>query len=94
MAADFDGSILTSIVEITPKGTYETCLLNTVAENRSWFTPRQFSRSKLAIRIYAMMGHPSHKDFHNMVCSHTIKNCPLTIDDITGANTVFGPDLG
>ena len=29
-----------------------------------------------------------------MVRSHTIKNLPLAIEDITVANTIFGPDLG
>ena len=71
VVADLDSAILASIANISLDG---NCLLNKVAENCSWFTPQQFSKSKLARRIYAMMGCPSRRDFQNMVRSHAIKN--------------------
>ena len=58
------------------------------------FTPLRVSRAKLARRICAIMGCPSCKYFQNMERIHTIKNCPLTIQDVTAANTTFGIDLG
>ena len=39
------------------------------------------------------MGHTSSRYFQNMVHSHAIKKCPLLLEDITIANTIFGPDL-
>ena len=90
-AVDFDGAIFTSIVNSTPDETY---LLNTMGENRSWFTPRQFDRAKLARRIYAMMSCDFCRYFQNMVRIHTMKNCLFIIEYITVANTIFGPDAG
>ena len=87
---DFDGAILNSVVDGT---TNDMCLLITVAEKFSWFNPFQFIRYKLVRHIYAMMGSPSGRDFQNMVCSHAIKNCPLVLEDITVANSIFGWDL-
>ena len=88
---DFNGAILTHIVDDTPG---ETCLLITVAEKCSWFTPLQFSRAKLTWHISAMTGRPSGRDFKNMVCSRSIKNCLLTFEDTTVAKSFFGQDLG
>ena len=67
---EFVGSILTSVVDRTPN---KTCLMSTVDEKRLWFTPCKFSRAKLARHIYAMIGIPSGRYFHNMVPSHAIK---------------------
>ena len=91
MEEDFDGAILTSVSDYTPD---KTCLLRTVTLNLSWFTPCQFSRYKLARRIYAMMELPYGRDFQNMMRSHAIKNFPLTLEGITVANSIFGQDLG
>ena len=85
---DFNGAILTHIVDDTPG---ETCLLITVAEKCSWFTPLQFSRAKLTWHISAMTGRPSGRDFKNMVCSRSIKNCLLTFEDTTVAKSFFWP---
>ena len=72
----------------------QTCILNIVVENCYWFTPRQFIRAKLARYIYTIMGRILRRDLQNMMHSHTVKNCSITIEDITVANTIFGPDLG
>ena len=71
----------------------KTCLLSTMNKNRFWFTPYQFSRYRLARRIYAMICRTSCRDFQNVVHSHRIKNILLTIEDITVTNSIFGLDL-
>ena len=66
----FNVDILVSVVYGTPN---KTCLLSTVIENFSWFSPHQFSRDKFARCIYITVGCPSGRDFQNMVHRHAIK---------------------
>ena len=40
-----------------------------------------------------MVGYHSDKDFKNMVCVGMIPNCPVNLDDIKNANTIFGSDV-
>ncbi len=40
-----------------------------------------------------MIGSPSEKDYKGMVSSNIIKNCPITVSDVTKAQNIFGPDL-
>ena len=39
------------------------------------------------------MGHPSKKDFQNMVNAGMIPNFPVILDDIKNINTIFGPNI-
>ena len=67
---DFNSAILASILDGAPK---ETCLLGTVTEKRSWFTPCQSVKANLARHIYTTMGCPSSRYFQNMVNSRAKK---------------------
>jgi hypothetical protein len=58
------------------------------------YTDRQIQRAKLARSIYHAIGTPSLKDFKTIITSNTIKNIPITVDDINIAEKVFGPDIG
>jgi hypothetical protein len=40
-----------------------------------------------------MIGSPSEKDYKGMVSSNIIKNCPITVSNVTNAGNIFGPDL-
>ena len=93
-----DGNIL----EFKPsiKGLYyhdpkaeEFALIETVAENKSYYTNRQFERAKVARELYQTIGHPSIKDFKAIIKGNMIKNCPVTIEDINVCEKVFGPDI-
>ena len=39
------------------------CMLESVAENREFYTPRQYERAKVARQLYQTIGTPSVKDF-------------------------------
>jgi hypothetical protein len=65
-------------------------LLNTVEENESFYTHRQFERAKSARDLYHALGTPSVPDFKAMLW----QNNPVTIEDIMLAETIFGPDIG
>jgi hypothetical protein len=68
-------------------------LVSTVKTNREGFTDREYSQAKAARRALGLVGHPSPKDFKNMVRSNMIRNCTVTATDIDNAYKIFGDDL-
>ena len=69
-------------------------LLNTVNENKSFYTQRQFERAKRARDLYHALGTPSINDFKSILRMNMITNNPVTTDDIKIAEKIFGPDIG
>ena len=63
-------------------------IINTVEENRERFSYRELSGDRDARRALAMLSYPSQKRFEHMV--FTIKNCPVAIEDVRNANTIYG----
>jgi hypothetical protein len=68
--------------------------VKSVKENKLLYTDRQIQRAKLARSIYHAIRMPSLKDFKMIITSNTIKNVPITINDINISEKVFGPDIG
>lgn len=56
-------------------------LLNTVEENKSFYTQRQFDRAKRARDLYHALGTPSIHDFKAMLRMNSINNNPVTTED-------------
>jgi hypothetical protein len=69
-------------------------LLNTMEENKSFYTQRQFDQAKRARDLYHALGTPSLKDFKAMLRMNTVTNNPITTEDIKVAERIFGPDIG
>ena len=69
-------------------------LLNTVEENKTFFTQRQFDRAKRARDLYHALGTPSINDFKAMLRMNTIIGNPVTTEDIVMAEQIFGADIG
>jgi hypothetical protein len=44
-------------------------------------------------RAQAMIGNHSKKNYKGMVSSNMIANCPISLSNVTNANSIFGPDL-
>jgi hypothetical protein len=40
-----------------------------------------------------LIENPSKKDYHNMVSSNLIANCPFLTSNVINARAIFGPDL-
>ena len=40
-----------------------------------------------------MVGYSYYKDFNNTVFASMIPNCPVTLEDIKSAHTIFRPDF-
>lgn len=71
-----------------------TVLINTVADNRSNYTNRAYSRASLPRKIQQIVGRPSTKEYIQIVERNLLPNCPITRDDIMTAEKIFGPDIG
>ena len=68
-------------------------MVTTLEENMIGFTDRQVQQAKLARKIYHNVGTPTIKNFKLLIKTNSIKNCPITIDDINNAEKIFGPSL-
>ena len=68
-------------------------MIHIVEEIKKKFTIRQIERANEARRTYAMVGHPSMKDFENMIRLNLLRNCPVTVEDIKIANKIYGAEV-
>ena len=68
-------------------------VIETVKENRSGFSDRQYIRAKAARELYHNVGSPTVDNFKSLLKMNVIKNCPVTIDDVNNAEKIFGPAL-
>jgi Reverse transcriptase (RNA-dependent DNA polymerase) len=71
-----------------------TVLINTVDDNKSKFTNRDYSRAVLARTIQKTIGRPSTATFITIVEGNHLPNCPINRQDILNAEMIFGPDVG
>ncbi len=62
-----------------------TLRVQTVQENFKGYTKREILQAKEARQAQAMIGSPSEKDYKGMVGSNIIKNCPITVSNVTNA---------
>ena len=68
-------------------------MVETVDENKKYFSERAYRRAVEARKLYQIIGIPSIKDFKAIVQGNLIKNCPITIEDINVAEKIFGKDI-
>jgi hypothetical protein len=68
--------------------------MTTVDEKKSMFSVYDFSVAKLAQSIQCHVGPPSVRDFIHYIENNLIPNCPMTTQDITNADFIWGPDIG
>ena len=57
-------------------------MLQTVKENKTFFTNRQIERAKAARQLSRAIGCPSDADFKAILKMNTIKDCPIVEADI------------
>ena len=67
--------------------------VNTVAERMERFSKRQLQGAQQARELYSKLAYPSLKDFKWAITSNQIKNCPVTVQDISIAQEVWGKDI-
>jgi hypothetical protein len=64
-------------------------LINTVAENRSSYTNREYARAVLARRIQKIIGRPSTQHFMAIVERNLLPNCPIASKDTIAAENIL-----
>jgi hypothetical protein len=92
------------IFEQSPKGLYfldtdvkqgpGTILVNTVAQNKSKFSERDFHRAVDARKLLSKIGRLSQATFLQILDRNLLPNCPVTRRDALNAELIFGPDIG
>jgi hypothetical protein len=72
----------------------EVSFINTVEENKTFYTEREVAQAKMARDLYQSLGTPSIKDLNAVNRMNYIKNNPVTIADVNLAEKIFGPNIG
>ena len=67
--------------------------LETVDENKKFYTKRQFEQAKRARELLYSLGYPSINDMKAIIRMNAIKNNPVTTEDVDIAEKIFGPDV-
>ena len=76
-----------------PKTQGTSNLVEMVAENRQGYTKRQYEKAKTARAMYHNVGPATVENFKHMIRSNMVKNCPVTVEDVTIAEKIFGPAM-
>ena len=72
----------------------DVAFVRTFEENKEGFTNREIRDTEKARSAYNMVGRPSAAYFERMVRGNALKNCPVSVNNIKNAHTIFGPDIG
>ena len=67
--------------------------VETVAANKTLFTPREISNADRARRLYRHLGRPSEAQFQQILKQNFLHDCPVTPDDAKRALVIYGPDI-
>jgi hypothetical protein len=76
----------------TTDGSFQ--LVNTLEDNKKFFTPWQFELARIARDLFHSLGCPSLKNLKGDICMNLIGDNPLTTKDVDLAEHIFGPYLG
>jgi hypothetical protein len=68
-------------------------LLNTLKENKTFYTNHQIERAKVARSLARALGCPSDEDLKTILKMNAIKDCPVVENDIVLAEKIFGKDI-
>jgi Zinc knuckle len=77
----------------TPNSPIAVQFLNTVAENKKFFTKKQVEGAERARKLYHVIGFPSLKDYIHLIQTNMIKDCEVTVEDVRNAQKIFGTDI-
>ncbi len=76
-----------------PKYRTGTNLVETVDENKSFYTARQHERAKQARTLLHTLGCPTIQDLKAVLRMNAINNCPVTINTVDLAEKIYGKDV-
>ena len=84
----------TNLYYFIPDKPKEVQFVETLQENKIFYTSRQFERAKEARDFYHAMNCPSIPDLLGILRMNLVKNCPITLEDVKIMKNIFGPDIG
>jgi hypothetical protein len=70
-----------------------TMLVMTVNEKKSAYSDRDVQKAQLARKIQHILGHPSTKQFLQIIEGNHLPNCPIGKEDIIAAEDIFGKSV-
>ena len=68
-------------------------LLQTVAGNKEHFSRREIKGAHRARALQAQIGWPGTPAFKSIIAANLIRNCGITVDDISRAEYIYGPPV-
>ena len=80
-------------VNYYPHVSNNVCLVNTVntlEQNKSFFTKKQIKMAELAKKLQQNMGFPGNDAFKKILQNNLILNSPVTVDDFNRSLKIFG----
>ena len=92
---EFELNFLTYVEETTPEDMMEyQFLVETLSENRKFYTMREFKDAKRARALYHNSGYMTVDDFKKVISTPgQIINNPVTVQHVVMAEDLFGPSL-
>jgi hypothetical protein len=69
-------------------------LINTMNYNQYKYSNKSYLQALLAQRIQRVIGRPSNCDYIHILNNNLLPNIPISSNDITTAEDIFGPDIG
>ena len=84
----------TNLYYYIPDKPKEVQFVETLQENKNFYTSRQFERAKKARDFYHAMNCPSIPDLLAILRMNLVKDCPITLEDVKIMKNIFGPDIG
>jgi hypothetical protein len=89
-----DSSYIYKLPDKSEPGTnIEAQFINTLEENKKFYTQHQFEQAKRARELFHSLGTPLINDMKALIRMNTIKNNPVTTEDVDIAKKIFGPDI-
>ena len=79
--------------KITDAYKQSVAFITTVAGNMKIFTRQKIDRAKEARRACGLVDTPSPSNFKHMVCGQSIKNFPVTNEDMFVPQNMYGTDV-
>ena len=68
-------------------------LVQKVQENEEGYSQRHIQDAKKDRDLYAKVGYPSTRDFHQIISQNLILNCPVTVGDVARADKIYGKGI-
>jgi hypothetical protein len=86
--------LVNGLFYLDAKETSGTVLVNTIEDNKSRYTNRDYTQATLARKLQNIIGRPSARTFVKIVEKNLLKDCPIIRKDVRAADDICGPNAG